>query len=169
MTISNLEIAKLRNKRKQKLQDFENQLKQVFGKNSVAYFDFEKGVRITKDVFSSRKFQNRTGRMAREEAVAYLDGLVSGSLDRGKTGIVLLSHHEYIGGVMAILEEFLTHALDLVEYDGDTVFFVDEHADNGLMFDKDDDGYEMYGWGSFAASDDYFSELTHKSKGPGSN
>ena len=145
-----MRIARLRNFRKRELPDFEPAMRQILHRIAFEYVSAEKSVELWDICTSSNPSITGSGRKTRESMFEILDH-IKYSIDNNSYA-VFFWNHENIGGIILPIQEFFDRALDLVDYDGDTVFAISLDKKCGYSVDVDlsgppsDRGYELFNW-----------------------
>jgi hypothetical protein len=137
---SRLERAKRDHRRRVDLPRFQEGIRRAVGLDSIQLVDLEEGIQV----------QDRTYeliRAARAAGLLHLESGLSAAAVKPRLASMLnavadvplsifFCHWQHVGGIVLSGREFATHALQLVEFDGDTVTAADREASIVVSLDR---------------------------------
>ena len=132
------------------LASFELDLAKACGLVRPRYLPIEESVALYDLIGAGARPSHATGRVNQAEMAAMLASAQERFPDQDC--LVFLSRYWFMGGLQLRLAAFWNKALELVHFDGDTVFAASPGGDQGIMLDLDsspgeDGGYELFVWG----------------------
>ena len=150
MDVTELQIALIRNQRKMALKTFELDLAKACGLVRPRYLPLEESIALYERISAGVVPSHATGRVNRLEMAAMLASAQERFPDQDC--LIFLSRYWFMGGLQQRLAIFWNKLLELVHFDGDTVFAVSPCGGQGVMLDLDrspgeDGGYELFIWG----------------------